>query len=65
MREDPDGVLPDKEESIVVYGADESCAACATIADALESMGYDDVTWFRGGKAAWKRAGHAFEGEAG
>lgn len=56
-------MLPDEEEPIVVYGSGPSCESCAEALEALESLGYENVTWFRGGKEAWERAGHPMEGE--
>ena len=56
-------MLPDAEESIVVYGSGDDCPACADTVDTLESLGYENVTWFRAGKEEWKRAGYPVEGE--
>ncbi|MBW3660271.1 MAG: hypothetical protein KY397_01385 [Gemmatimonadetes bacterium] len=63
VRDHADEVLPDKKESIVVYGSDESCPGCAAAVDALEALGYEDVTWFRAGKREWKREGYMIEAE--
>lgn len=65
VRDAPDDLLPEKAETIVVYGADDGCAECATIVDALESLGYEDVVWYRGGAREWRDAGHSLEEGAG
>lgn len=61
--ENAEAVLPDPEEPIVLYGTDPEYEPCGAALDTLESLGYENVTWFRGGKAAWERAGYPLEGE--
>lgn len=49
---------PNKAASVVVYCASASCQNSDIAARRLQSLGYQDVRIFRGGKAAWKAAGH-------
>ena len=63
VRENAEDVLPEVEESIVVYGSDAGCPSCADALETLESLGYENVTWFRRGKEGWERAGYAMEGD--
>lgn len=63
MREHAEEVLPDKSESIVVYGSAEDCPSCAEAVETLEALGYRDVTWFRAGKSGWEGRGFPLEGE--
>jgi rhodanese-related sulfurtransferase len=46
-----------REETIVVYCADESCQASPKAAAALLAMGYERVYDFAGGLAEWCRGG--------
>jgi rhodanese-related sulfurtransferase len=50
--------LPDKSAEIVVYCASSTCQNSDLAARQLTSLGYRNVRVFRGGKAAWKEAGH-------
>lgn len=51
--------LPDKEQEIVVYCADENCSASPTASKKLEDLGYRRVYDYEFGKADWKAAGLA------
>jgi rhodanese-related sulfurtransferase len=51
--------LPNKSADIVVYCASATCQNSDIAARKLQSLGYQNVRLFRGGKAAWKDAGHA------
>jgi len=51
--------LPDKAADIVVYCASSTCKNSDVAARQLQSLGYQNVHIFRGGKAAWRDAGHA------
>ena len=48
----------EKDDEIVVYCHDEECNASPIAAKKLESMGYNHVYEFSGGKKAWKEAGY-------
>ncbi len=48
-------------DEIVVYCHDEECNASPIAAKKLESMGYENVFEFSGGKKAWKEAGYPVE----
>ncbi|HEX2874014.1 MAG TPA: rhodanese-like domain-containing protein [Polyangiaceae bacterium] len=50
--------LPNKSADIVVYCASATCQNSDIAARKLQSLGYQNVRLFRGGKAAWKDAGH-------
>lgn len=50
--------LPDPAADIVVYCASSTCQNSDIAARKLQSMGYQNVRVFRGGKAAWRDAGH-------
>jgi rhodanese-related sulfurtransferase len=50
--------LPDKTAEIVVYCASATCQNSDMAERKLTSLGYRNVRVFRGGKAAWKEAGH-------
>jgi rhodanese-related sulfurtransferase len=50
-------VLPDKSAPIVVYCASSSCQNSELAQRKLQSLGYQNVRVFRGGKAAWEQAG--------
>ncbi|HUP02171.1 MAG TPA: rhodanese-like domain-containing protein [Gemmatimonadota bacterium] len=46
-------ILPDKDETIVVYCASPTCNASANAARALADMGYTDIRDYEGGKSDW------------
>ena len=50
--------LPNKAADIVVYCASTACQNSDIAARKLLALGYGNVRVFRGGKAAWKDAGH-------
>jgi len=50
--------LPSKAQEVVVYCASATCQNSDIAARKLLSLGYQDVRVFRGGKAAWRDAGH-------
>jgi rhodanese-related sulfurtransferase len=50
--------LPSKTQEIVVYCASSTCQNSDIAARKLQSLGYQNVRVFRGGKAAWRDAGH-------
>jgi rhodanese-related sulfurtransferase len=50
--------LPDKTREIVVYCASATCQNSDIAARKLHSLGYAHVRVFKGGKAAWRDAGH-------
>lgn len=49
--------LPDKQASIVVYCASESCKRAGLSAERLSSLGYSRILHYVGGKKAWVAAG--------
>jgi rhodanese-related sulfurtransferase len=51
-------LLPDKGAEIVVYCASSTCQNSDLAARKLLGLGFTRVRVFRGGKAAWKDAGH-------
>src|SRR5881396_1691308 len=50
--------LPNKAGELVVYCASATCQNSDIAARKLLSLGYQNVRVFRGGKAAWRDAGH-------
>jgi rhodanese-related sulfurtransferase len=50
--------LPNKAADIVVYCASATCQNSDIAARKLLALGYGSVRVFKGGKAAWKEAGH-------
>ena len=50
--------LPNKSQEVVVYCASATCQNSDIAARKLLSLGYQNVRVFRGGKAAWRDAGH-------
>ena len=55
---------PDKQVSIVVYGASARCQDAAMALEKLDRAGYKHVTFLKGGLEAWREAGYDLEGEA-
>ena len=51
--------LPNRAVDVVVYCASSTCQNSDIAARKLQSLGYRNVRVFKGGKAAWKDAGHA------
>lgn len=56
-------LVPNKDESIVVYCANEDCTASPEAAQKLEEMGYSNVVDFEAGYAGWRQAGYPLVGE--
>jgi rhodanese-related sulfurtransferase len=56
-------IVPNKDDFIVVYCANNSCTASTTALETLQDMGYTNVRDFEGGYAAWRRAGHPLVGD--
>lgn len=54
-------LLPDKASEIVVYCASTTCTNSDKAAAQLESLGYQNVSVFKGGKADWVDAGLSLE----
>lgn len=54
-------LLPDKDEPVVVYCANRQCPASTKEARKLESMGYNEVYDYEGGKEDWRKAGYELE----
>jgi rhodanese-related sulfurtransferase len=52
-------LLPAKSAEIVVYCASATCQNSHIAQRKLQSLGYENVRLYRGGKAAWKEAGLA------
>ncbi len=51
--------LPDREATIVVYCASDTCRNSHHVAEVLEEEGYTNVSVFVGGKKEWVEAGLA------
>jgi len=51
-------LMPDKDTEIVVYCSGPSCQNSHVAQRKLQSMGYERVRVFSGGKSAWTEAGH-------
>ena len=59
IERDIEGLVPDKDASIVLYCGGGYRSALA--ADALAQMGYTNVTSMDGGIKAWRQAGYPME----
>lgn len=57
LRERIPEVVPNKDQTVVVYCASPSCTASDRAAALLVEMGYTDVHDYRGGKSHWKEGG--------
>lgn len=57
-------LVPDRDTSIVFYGAGPQSQDCFIAAEKLMRDGYSDVSVFPGGLQAWREAGHELEGSA-
>ncbi|MBT8372293.1 MAG: YceI family protein [Deltaproteobacteria bacterium] len=62
--DDVAAIVPDKQVSIVVYGASQNSQDAATALEKLDRAGYAHLTFLKGGLEEWSRAGYDFEGEA-
>ncbi|WP_340105328.1 rhodanese-like domain-containing protein [Rhodohalobacter sp. 8-1] len=49
-------VLPDKNQEIIVYCANEDCTASPEAAEKLEGMGYTNVYDFEAGLSGWLKS---------
>lgn len=58
-----ENVVPDKEQDIVVYCANEDCDASPNAAEALIENGYKNVWDFEEGLAGWRNAGYTLIGQ--
>lgn len=56
-------LVPNKDDSIVVYCANADCTASPHAAEQLEEMGYTNVVDFEDGYAGWRQAGFPLVGE--
>jgi len=59
LERDIEGLIPDKEAEIVLYCGGGFRSALA--ADALQTMGYTNVSSMAGGIRAWRAAGYPIE----
>lgn len=50
-----------ENDEIVVYCSDNECTASPTAAKKLESLGFNNVYHYEGGKKEWKEAGLSME----
>lgn len=57
-----ESIVPNKNESIVVYCANADCTASPKAAQQLEERGYTNVVDFEDGYAGWRQAGHPLVG---
>ncbi|MDX1672950.1 MAG: rhodanese-like domain-containing protein [Balneolaceae bacterium] len=57
-----ENIVPDKNQDIVVYCANEDCDASPNAASALMDNGYENVWDFEAGLAGWKNAGYTLRG---
>lgn len=55
-------VVPDKDQSIVVYCANSDCNASPTLAGKLMELNYKNVRDFDGGLAGWRKEGYELTG---
>jgi len=59
LERDIETIIPDKQAAIILYCGGGFRSALA--ADALQRMGYTDVTSMDGGIKAWREAGYPLE----
>lgn len=52
----------DEADEIIVYCASASCPGSPAVAEALESMGFENVKDYEEGMAGWKEHGYEVEG---
>lgn len=53
-----------KDAEIITYCASSGCQLSALAANALEEVGYTNVSHYVDGLAGWQNAGYKFNGEA-
>lgn len=56
-------IAPDKQTSLVVYGASQRCHGAIVALEKLERAGYAKASYLTGGLEAWSAAGYDLEGE--
>lgn len=56
-------IVPDKDQDIVVYCANEDCDASPTLAKKLMEKGYTRVWDFEEGLAGWRKEGYELSGQ--
>ena len=56
--------VPDKQVSIVVYGASIRCQDAAMALEKMDRAGYEHVSFLKGGLEAWRGAGYDLEGDS-
>jgi len=57
------GIIPEKDDEIVVYGSSEKSMDAATAAEKLIRAGYSNVLALDGGLILWRESGYPLEGE--
>jgi polyisoprenoid-binding protein YceI len=57
-----EGLVPDKEKEIILYGSSDASRDAATAGEKVLRLGYRKVFVLRGGVAAWTQAGYALKG---
>ena len=57
------GLIPEKDQEIVVYGSSNKSLEAVTAAEKLAGAGYQDVSVLDGGIKDWKSAGYELEGD--
>src|SRR4030042_7197711 len=57
------GIIPEKDDVIVVYGSSEKSMDATTAAEKLIRAGYGNVFALDGGLALWREEGYPLEGE--
>lgn len=63
IREEASELLPDEEDTIVIYCRAPDCDASPRAMEILEDLGYENVLHYPGGKEAWRGAGYPMEEE--
>lgn len=58
-----ENVIPDKDQDIVVYCANEDCDASPKLAEKLLERGYTNVWDFEAGLKGWRKEGYALIGQ--
>lgn len=56
------GLIPDRDQEIVVYGSSDKSLDAVTAAEKLDGAGYRQVRVLEGGLMAWKAAGYPLKG---
>lgn len=58
-----ENIVPDKDQDIVVYCANEDCTASPKLAEKLMEKGYTRVWDFEEGLAGWRKEGYELVGQ--